>query len=154
MFNEMYNFLPVSENLFTSGMPTADQLRDAPNQGIQLIINLAPHDVPDALAGEEALVKSLEIEYLNFPVNWSTPNRDGLDKFMDAMDLHGSKKILVHCEANFRATAFVTLYRILRQGWKEEDAFRAMHDVWDEDAYPVWKTFIDAALKDGRKFQK
>jgi len=151
MLNEIYNFLPISETVYTSGMPTADQIRKAPLDGVQVVINLTPNDAPEALTGEADLVKSLGLEYLHIPVRWSTPTRQGLDLFMDAMDKLGEKTIWIHCEANFRATAFVTMYRILRQGWAEEEAFNAMHDVWDEDSYPVWKSFIHANLQESRQ---
>ena len=147
MFEDIYNFLLLSEHLFTGGMPKADQLKDAAQHGIEVVINLAPHYVPDALPGEAELVNSLGMQYVNIPVNWNTPTKEGLDRFMDAMDESKGKKVLVHCEANFRATAFVSMYRILRQGWDPEDALVVMHRIWDEDAYPVWKMFIEDMLK-------
>jgi protein tyrosine phosphatase (PTP) superfamily phosphohydrolase (DUF442 family) len=151
VFEEIYNFLPLSEKLFSSGMPKAGQLRDAAEQGIAVVINLAPHDVPDALPDEAELVRTLGMQYINIPVNWNTPTRDGLDKFMDAMDEHRDKKLLVHCQANFRASAFISMYRILRQGWAEEDALQVMHKIWDEDAYPVWRMFIEGTLRRSRE---
>jgi len=151
MFNGMYNFLQLSESLFTGGMPKADQLTDAAKQGVKVVINLAPHDVPHALPDEAELVNSLGMQYINIPVNWNTPTKEGLDKFMDAMDEHKDRKILVHCEANFRASAFVSMYRILREGWKPDEALEVMHKIWDEDAYPVWKIFIEDMLKRSRE---
>lgn len=151
MFKNIYNFLPLSESLFTGGMPTAEQLADAAQQGIQLVINLAPHNIIDALPNETELVNSLGIQYMNIPVNWSTPTKDGLDRFMDVMDENKDKKILVHCQANFRATAFVAMYRILRQGWEAEDAMAGMHKIWDEEDYPIWKMFIEGTLKRSRE---
>ena len=151
MFEQIYNFLQPSENLFTGGMPKAEQLADAPKHGVQVVINLAPHDSQYALPNEMELVNSLGMKYINIPVNWSTPTKDGLDKFMDAMDEHKDKIILVHCEANFRASAFVAMYRILRLGWKDEEAFKIMHKIWDEDAFPVWKMFIEGMVKNSRE---
>ena len=144
MFKEIYHFLQLSDALFTSAMPTAEQLSDAPKHGVEVVINLAPHDVPNAIPNEYELVNSLGLKYINIPVNWGTPVKDGLDKFMDVMDANRRKIILVHCEANFRASAFVALYRIIRLGWREENAFEVMHKIWDEDAYPVWKLFIES----------
>ena len=146
MFDQIYNFLRYSESLSSSGMPTAEQLSEAPKHGVQVVINLAPHDVPNAIPNEGQLVNSMGIEYINIPVNWGTPTKDGLDKFMDAMEEHKDKVIHVHCEANFRASAFIAMYRILGLGWKEDNAFEIMHKIWDEDAFPVWKLFIDGMV--------
>jgi protein tyrosine phosphatase (PTP) superfamily phosphohydrolase (DUF442 family) len=138
MFEDIRNFLRLSENLYTGGMPKDDQLADAAEQGVNVVINLALHDLPNVLPNEEKLVESLGMKYINVPV------------FMDAMDSHKDKSILVHCEANYRATGFVTLYRILRLGWDRESAFKGMHKVWNEEKYPVWKTFIEDAIEESR----
>jgi protein tyrosine phosphatase (PTP) superfamily phosphohydrolase (DUF442 family) len=151
MLEDIYNFLALSETLFTGGMPTADQLTDAAQRGVKLVINLAPHEAPNALPNEANLVPSLGMEYINIPVNWSTPTKDGLDRFIDALENNKEKKILVHCQANFRATAFVSLYRILRQGWDPDEAMEVMHKVWDEEDYPMWKLFIEDTLKRSRE---
>ena len=144
---DIYNYLNYHDKLSSSGMPTPEQIKSVAEAGVQLVINLAPHDVRNAIPDEPELVNSLGIEYINIPVNWSTPTKDGLNIFMDALDANTDKKIHVHCEANFRASAFISMYRILRLGWKPEDALEVMHTIWDEDAYPVWKMFIEDALK-------
>lgn len=151
MFKNIYNFLALSENLYTGGMPTAEQLADGARQAVQVVINLAPHEVIDALPNEEDLVNSLGMQYINIPVLWNTPTRDGLDRFMEIMDENMDKKILVHCQANFRATAFVAMYRILRLGWNAEDAMQGMHKIWDVEDYPIWKMFIEEMLKRSRE---
>lgn len=151
MFTTIHNFTRLTDKLTASGMPTAEQLADAASNGVQVIINLAPHDVENALANEAEIVTSLGMEYISIPVVWHTPTKDGLDKFMDAMDARPGQSILVHCEVNFRASAFIALHRILRQGWKKEDAMSVMHQIWNEDAYPVWKMFIDETLKRKQK---
>jgi protein tyrosine phosphatase (PTP) superfamily phosphohydrolase (DUF442 family) len=150
VFEQIYNFLALSDNLYTGGMPTAEQLRDAAQKGVQVVINLAPHEVPNALPDETELVNSLGMQYVNIPVNWSTPTKDGLDRFMDVMDENRDRKILVHCQANFRATAFVALYRILRGRWEPDDAIAGMHQIWDEEDYPIWKMFIEDTLQRSR----
>jgi protein tyrosine phosphatase (PTP) superfamily phosphohydrolase (DUF442 family) len=147
MFEDIYNFLALSDTLFTGGMPKADQLSDAAQRGVQMVINLAPHSVPDALPNEEELVNSLGMRYINIPVIWTTPTTDGLDRFMAIMEENKDKKILVHCQANFRATAFVALYRILRHGSEPREAIEDMHKIWDAEDYPLWKMFIEENLK-------
>ena len=149
--NDIYNYLYYHDKLSSSGMPTVEQMKSVAEAGVQLVINLAPHDVLNAIQDETELVESLGMTYINIPVNWNTPNEDGLNIFMDAMDAYMDKKIHVHCEANFRASAFITMHRILRLGWNAEEAFGVMHTIWDEDAYPVWKMFIKNAIQSSEK---
>ena len=153
MFKEIYNFLPFSETLFTGGMPKAEQLTDAAQNGVEVVINLAPHEASNALPNEAELVTSLGMKYINIPIDWSTPTKEGLDRFLAAMDENKDRKILVHCQANFRASAFASLYRILRQGWEPDDAMDGMHKIWDEEDYPMWKMFIEETLKKSGKIQ-
>ena len=145
--SDIYNYLFYHDKLSSSGMPTAEQMKSIAEAGVQLVINLAPHDVPSAIPDETEIVESLGMTYINIPVNWGTPNEEGLNVFMDAMDANKDKKIHVHCEANFRASAFITMHRILRSGWNAEEALAVMHTIWDEDAYPVWKMFIENAIQ-------
>ncbi|HSO11954.1 MAG TPA: protein tyrosine phosphatase family protein [Anaerolineales bacterium] len=148
--NDIHNYLFYHEKLSSSGMPTAEQIKSVAEAGVELVINLAPHDVSNAIPNETELVESLGMQYINIPVDWNTPTKDGLSVFMDALDANKGKKIHVHCEANFRASAFITLYRILRLDWKPEEAFGVMHTIWDEDTYPVWKLFIEDAIQRGK----
>ena len=146
MYEDIRNFLPLSENLYTGGMPKADQLFDAAQKGVQLVINLAVEDVSGGQSEERQLVESLGMKYINVPVVWHEPTRKSLDDFMNAMEAHKDQKMLVHCEANYRATGFVALYRILRLGWGQEEAFQDLRKVWNPEKFPVWQKFIEENL--------
>ncbi len=65
--------------------------------------------------------------------------------FFDAMQAHPGR-VWVHCAANMRVSAFLGLYRVLRQGVAPEAAFDLMHDLWQPNE--VWSAFIADALKD------
>jgi len=60
------------------------------------------------------------------------------------MERHASERIWVHCAANMRVSAFLGLYRTLRQGWPEAQAFALMREIWQPD--PVWSMFIASQL--------
>ena len=146
MLEEIYNFLPLSETLLTSGMPTADQLVDASKSGVQVVINLAMPDSERALPNEASIVEALGMQYIGIPVQWEAPTRRDLQDFMDAMDAHKESRLLVHCQANYRVTGFMTLYRVIRLGWIPTEAFKDLRRIWNPDDYPVWKKFIDENL--------
>jgi protein tyrosine phosphatase (PTP) superfamily phosphohydrolase (DUF442 family) len=143
---DIYHYQFLSDTLSSSGMPTAEQMKDVANAGVQVVINLAPHDVPNAIPDERELVNSLGMEYVNIPVIWRAPERDALQQFLETMDTHAGKKVLVHCEANYRASAFVMIYRVLRLGWKREDAVPVMEKMWNPEDFPVWEKFIEDNL--------
>jgi hypothetical protein len=64
------------------------------------------------------------------------------------MDANRARRMLVHCAANKRVTAFLGLYRIVRLGWDSEEAFALMHSVWEPDV--VWSQFIERVLEKHR----
>jgi protein tyrosine phosphatase (PTP) superfamily phosphohydrolase (DUF442 family) len=143
---DIYHYQFLDENLSSSGMPTADQMRKVAEADVQLVINLAPHEATNALPNEADLVTSLGMEYINIPVTWGAPETEALTRFMDEMDAHTGRKILVHCEANYRASAFVMLYRVLRLGWNKADAIPVMEKMWNPEDFPVWESFINDQL--------
>jgi protein tyrosine phosphatase (PTP) superfamily phosphohydrolase (DUF442 family) len=145
---EIYNYLYYNEHLSGSGMPTAEQMNVVAESGVQVVINLAPHDVAQALENESELVTSLGMQYVNIPIPWGAPATEHLTRFMDTMDANPDKKIHVHCEANYRASAFVMLYRVKRLGWEAEQAIGIMERMWNPEDFPVWSKFLDEHLSD------
>ena len=146
--NDIFNYLYYNEKLSGSGMPTAEQMRSVAESGVEVVINLGPHDVPQAIPNEAELVTSLGMEYINIPILWRAPESESLTQFMDAMDARKDKKIHVHCEANYRASAFVMLYRVKRLGWQAAQAIEVMEKMWNPEDFPVWSRFLDEHLSD------
>ena len=144
--NDIYNYLELNENLSSSGMPTAEQMKGVADEGVSVVINLALRTSPKALADEDKIVESLGMEYIHIPVEWDNPTRQNLQDFFNAMDAHKSQKLHVHCQANYRATAFIMLYRVLREGWKSEDAIPTMEKIWNPEDFPIWQKFIEENL--------
>jgi protein tyrosine phosphatase (PTP) superfamily phosphohydrolase (DUF442 family) len=145
---DIYHYQYLGEKLSSSGMPTVEQMKAIAEAGVQLVINLAPHSVPNAVPDEGGLARQLGMDYVNIPVTWRAPEPEALFQFMDVMDANADKKILVHCEANYRASAFVMMYRVLRLGWNKADAVPVMEKMWNPEDFPVWETFINQHLAD------
>lgn len=143
---DIHNFVALDDRLLTGGMPTADQLREIAHAGVQTVINLAIPDSPRALPDEASIVRSLGMQYLGIPVEWEHPARRDLDAFMDAMDVHTADKVFVHCQANYRVSGFMMLYRVLRLGWDRQEAYNDLRRIWDPAEYPVWQKLIDDSL--------
>lgn len=143
MIEQIPHFVALGDKLLTGGMPTIAQLGDARQAGVQTVINLAMPDSERALPNEAATVEALGMEYVGIPVRWDAPTRYDLEQFMDAMDARKGRKLLVHCQANYRVSGFIALYRVLRLGWEREAALKDLRRIWNPEEYPVWQTFLE-----------
>ncbi len=147
MIGNIKNYLKLTDTLCSSGMPTAEQFPSVAQSGVDLVINLATPTSQGATPNENEIVESLGMSYVNISVEWDNPTAENLNEFMNVMDQHKESSILVHCQANYRATGFITLYRILRLGWEREKAFQDLRKIWDPADYPIWQEFIEKSLE-------
>jgi protein tyrosine phosphatase (PTP) superfamily phosphohydrolase (DUF442 family) len=143
----IYNFQEVSDHLGTAGQPTAEQFEAVKDAGYDIVINLALGSTPRDLPNEGPLLAARGIDYVHIPVDFERPTKEDVLQFFDAMDRNQDKKCFVHCIANARVSAFVLLYRVLRQGVPLEEAQTTMHQIWKPNA--TWQTFIDETLSQG-----
>jgi protein tyrosine phosphatase (PTP) superfamily phosphohydrolase (DUF442 family) len=139
---DIYNYRKVDDQLITGGQPTAENLQAVAGQGFQTVINLAPINPRYSLEDEEGLVRSLGMQYHHIPVEWDNPTASDFSAFETLMQSLPPGKTLIHCAANFRVTAFYSLYAQKHLGWSQAqaDAFRA--SIWQGSDYPIWETFI------------
>jgi len=147
MMEDIYNYLKLGDSLFSSGMPTPEQIPSIAENGVQVVVNLATSKSEGWMENEKELFEAQYIAYYSIPVDWDNPTTDDLDKFMDIMEGHIHQKVLVHCQANYRASGFIALYRYTRLGWSEENAFRDLRKIWNPAEFPIWEKFIKESLK-------
>lgn len=142
-FEAIYNTIQVSDTIWTSGQPTEDQLRSVATEGVHTVINLAPYEPGGSLANEAEIVGSLGMTYHHIPVVWEEPKETDFAAFERVMATIGTDKTLIHCIANFRVTAFYSLYAYKHLGWSQDqvEAFRA--PIWSGSDVPVWQVFIE-----------
>jgi uncharacterized protein (TIGR01244 family) len=141
----IYNYRAVDEWLGTSGQPSEAQLAGIAQAGFKTVINLALHDDPRySLPDEAGAVQSLGLNYVHIPVQFAAPTEADLLAFFDAMDARRGEKVWVHCAANMRVSAFVGLYRVLRQGWPRDKSFELLRGPWEPNE--VWAAFIEQML--------
>lgn len=144
---DILNYQAVDDRIITGGQPTEAEFRSAAEEGFQVVINLAPHDREDSpLADEAGLVRSLGMEYYNIPVIWTDPQDKDFADFCAAMDALQGRRILIHCYANYRVSAFFSLYAMRRLGWSKDQAGRFMALVWVRGENPIWDAFIDRLM--------
>src|ERR1043165_1382988 len=138
----IYNYRKVDEHHATGGQPTEEQLKAAAAEGFATVINLATIDPRYSLRDEGASVAALGMQYRHIPVPWDQPSEADFAAFEQAMQSAGEGKTLVHCAANFRATAFYALYAMKHLGWSRSRAEEFRASIWRGSDFPVWEDFI------------
>ena len=138
----IYNYRKVDEQLITGGQPTEEQLQAVAEQEFCTVINLAPISPRYSLDDEPGLVQSLGMQYHHIPVDWDNPTASDFSTFEAVMQARQDGKTFIHCAANFRVTAFYSLYAQKHLGWSKAQADEFRASIWQGSDYPVWEAFI------------
>lgn len=139
---EIYNYRKVGDQLITGGQPTEEQLKSAADEGVTTVINLATINPRYSLEDEEGLVRSLGMTYYHIPVDWENAQESDFEAFEAVVKQLAEEKTLIHCAANFRVTAFYSLYAMKHLGWSEAQADEFRASIWQGSNYPIWEGFI------------
>ena len=128
--DDIVNYREYSATLSSSGQPDMDQLGYLREAGFERVVYLAFSDHDDSVPNEDRIVKDLGMDYVHIPVVWDAPSRSDFYTFAGAMQREPDRKTLVHCQVNFRASAFSFLYRVLYEGVSIDQAKDDMNAVW------------------------
>jgi uncharacterized protein (TIGR01244 family) len=120
------NYVPVTAQLGTAGMPRRAQFARLAGAGYQVVINLAPDGVTGAHADEARLAAAAGLAYHHVPVEFAQPTAAQYAAVAALLRRHRGERVLVHCQVNMRASVMVFLYRTIELG---EDVDRAYDDV-------------------------
>lgn len=153
---ELFRYHEYSDRLASSGQPTPEQLPALAAAGIDAVISLVPLGEPGTYADEGEQVRALGMDFVHIPVDWEAPPPADLRRFFAAMARFKHKRVLVHCYANARASAFVYLWRVLEAGHEATAARETMLSIWRMnegyafETVPQWTRFVAEAIAASR----
>ncbi len=136
----MMNYHRIDAQLATGGHFVGDGIADVRAEGVEVVIDL--RDKPPEGHGEK--MEALGFKYINIPVVWRSPEREDFEEFRKAMTENADAKVIVQCQANYRASAFTFMYRVLDDDVPEAEARKDMNVVWEPEG--KWKDYVDGIL--------
>lgn len=142
--DEIINLRSYSGTFASAGQPTEEQLASVQQAGFERVIYLAFSDHENSLANEDRVVRGLGMQYIHLPIDWNAPTVDDFGVFAATMRANPEKKTLLHCQVNYRASAFSLLYRVIYDGVSLADAKADMNSVWTPNE--TWRDLIFAVL--------
>jgi len=149
-------FASVGDDVFISGQPTEQALRDLHAKGVTTVVNLrTPEEMTKRVSFDEAaLVKNLGMEYVYGPVrgNAEFPYSPAAVKSFAAAMTGAKGKVLLHCTIAWRAShlwaAYLIQYRDVpaAKALAEARTINLMDDMrMDGDQQPV-EAFLGRSL--------
>ena len=143
---EITNYREYSEVLSSSGQPSESQLQAIKDAEFERVVFLAFTDSHGSIANEDVQVEKLGMDFIHIPVDWEAPRKSDFDMFAGALEDESNKKTLIHCQVNFRASAFSFLYRVLYDEIDMGDAKTDLDSVWVPNE--TWREFIFSILEE------
>ncbi|MEL6525105.1 MAG: Rid family hydrolase [Chloroflexota bacterium] len=147
-FEQIYNLAVVDETLASAGQPRAYQFPAIKEAGYDVIINIDAEDTGYHIDGETNIVNELGFTYEQVPVLWEAPTQENVDAFFSTMDKYVDSNRFVHCVANWRASAMIMLYRVIKQNEPLDEVRAWMLSIWNPHIESkTWVNFINDTLK-------
>ena len=147
--SDISNYREYSATFSSSGQPTKEQLELLKDDGFERIVYIAFSNNGNAFADEDVVVKELGMDYVHIPVIWDQPSTSDFYAFAGSMQREPDRKTLLHCQVNYRASAFSFLYRVLYADVPVADAKADMNSVWQPNE--TWQKLIFEILEENGK---
>ena len=138
------NYVLASEQIHTCGAIKPADLQAIHKNGVKTVISLNTES-PSKVVLLKKQAEALGMNYVHIPVSWERPTLQSLERFFEAMDQDKDAELLVHCRLNWRASAFVYLYRTLRLKEDKSSALESLHQVWKPERNKTWGQFLQEA---------
>lgn len=135
------NYHEIDERLATGGHFVDGGIAAIHDKGVEVVIDLRDKPPKDQ---KETLAK-MGIEWINIPVVWKDPRRSDFERFSAELSRHKDRKVLVQCQANYRASAMTYLYRVAVEKLPDDVARKDLNAVWEPDGR--WREFMDSILE-------
>lgn len=113
----MNRFPEIDPEIRVGGQPTEQDLAELKRQGINTVVDFRQ---PGEIATlNESLAKSQGLEYVNIPVNRTSPSESAVQQLDDTLE-HKEGPYLLHCGSGIRAITVYLLRQAQKQGWSVE----------------------------------
>lgn len=123
------NFRVVNDWLFRGGQPETVELSQLKEMGIKTIVCLRWNSSAISEYREKAIELGFNFIYLPLTY-WIFPKPAEISKFFQIVDDEAHRPIYLHCKhGSDRTGMLIAFYRMARDGWSADDAYKEMKDA-------------------------
>jgi tyrosine-protein phosphatase SIW14 len=119
------NFGQVAPGIYRGAAPTAAGLKKLKEMGVKTIIDLRIEK--KGQPEETSVAKQLGLNRIRIPMGREAPTKTQVETFLKAMEASKDTPVFVHCQHGAdRTGAMVGIYRVTKQGWTFDQAWKEM----------------------------
>lgn len=120
------NFHTVTDTIHRGGQPSREQLLVLKESGFKSIINLRSR--LRQVEMERQWVEKIGMFYHSYPLRyWLSPDIKDMEKLFSVLESPDRQPVFIHCfHGADRTGIVVAAYRIMREDWTFEEAYREM----------------------------
>lgn len=142
------NFERVNSVLLRGAVPSDKGLEALRDAGVKTIVNLRLKG--DGASNEELKVKQLGMNYIHFPLGFTTPDTATIGRILRVITEKENQPVFVHCRQGADRTGMiVAIYRILVDNWEFKDAYAEMRKHHFKPFFLVLKEAVRTCQKQG-----
>lgn len=123
------NFRRVNDWFYRGGQPTVDQLPLLVEAGFKTIVCLRWN--ASAIEAERQKAIELGFNFIYLPLSyWILPTQKEIETYFEIIDNESMRPVFLHCKhGSDRTGMLVTFYRMAREGWTADEAYKEMKDA-------------------------
>lgn len=128
------NFAKVSDILYRGEQPTAEGMAELKKMGIKTVINLRSFN------SDKTELKGTGLQYFHIWCKAWHPEDEDVAQFLQIMRDPSNHPVFIHCQHGADRTGMMTaVYRIMHQGWKNDDAAKELHNF---GFHTIWTDIV------------
>jgi uncharacterized protein (TIGR01244 family) len=138
----MGNAKKVSDELYTAGQPTPEDLQQAAQEGFKSVVNLRSPDEADFLSDEQQQAEAAGLNYVNVPLNPKKADDELTAKVLK--EISGlPTPILLHCGAGARADALALIAFATNEKLSREQILKKAEELGININQPHLNQFLE-----------
>jgi protein tyrosine/serine phosphatase len=138
----IFNFGQIAPGYYRGGEPDAREVVALAKLGVRTVIDLQK----DGDSSEPLLVEKAGMKFVRIPMTTRIPpTAEQLTQFLGLVSDPAHQPVYVHCrEGRHRTGVMTAVYRMVRDGWTADRAFREMKDCrfGADFLHPEFKRFV------------
>ncbi len=120
---EVPRFLCLNENIATGAQPKAEAFTKLAQQGYRAVLSLrVENEEGFDLKQDRVRAEQAGLRYIHIPFATAAPDTKRIAQFFAAVKEKKNFPLLVYCGSANRVGALWMLYRVVEEGWSEEQA--------------------------------